>query len=93
MDWNAILNLIDPALLIVVGVCWCAGFALKRTPSVPDWSIIYLVTLIAVLLVIWMRGVSADSIMQGVLCGAVAVYGHQLVKQSKEGVGGDGEGN
>lgn len=85
MDWTMIFELIDPALFIVVAVCWVLGFILKKTPQVKDWTIIYIVTAIAVLLTVWMLGFGPESIIQGVLCGAFAVYGHQAVKQMKKG--------
>lgn len=84
MEWQLIFELIDPMLLVVVGVCWCLGYMFKHSPGVPDWTIVYIVTVIAVLLVIWMHGFRPESIIQGVLCGAFAVYGHQLVKQTRE---------
>jgi len=84
MDWNVIFQLIDPQLLIVVAACWCLGYMLKKTPRVPDWTIVYLVTLAAVILTIGLLGLSVQSVIQGVLCGAFAVYGHQLTKQTRE---------
>ncbi|MCL6605622.1 MAG: phage holin family protein [Paenibacillus sp.] len=86
MEWNAIFNFIDPKLFIVVVVCWVIGYILKRTPSVPDWCIVYVVTFVAVILAIWMFGWNPNSLIQGVLCGAFSVYGNQLVKQAKKGV-------
>jgi hypothetical protein len=82
VDWNVIFELIDPMLLVVVAVCWCIGYILKRTPSVPDWTIVYIVTGVAILLTVWQFGFSPESVIQGVLCGAFAVYGHQIVKQT-----------
>jgi hypothetical protein len=93
MEWNALFNLIDPKLLIVVACCWALGFVLKQTPRVPDWTIVYIVTLFAVAFTVWMLGVTPDAFMQGILCGAVAVFGHQLVKQAKQADGGDSSGN
>lgn len=84
MDWNTIWQLIDPKLLIVVAVCWVIGYVLKQTPLVPDWTIVYVVTLAAVLLSVWMLGFGPESLIQGVLAGAFAVYGNQLVKQAKK---------
>lgn len=86
MEWSAIFNLIDPKLLIVVAACWVIGYVLKQTPSVPNWSIVYIVTLVAVVLTVWLLGWGPESLIQGVLCGAFAVYGNQLVKQAKKGV-------
>ncbi|KJD42340.1 phage holin family protein [Paenibacillus terrae] len=87
MDWNMVYGLIDPKLLIVVAVCWVIGYGLKKTPRVPDWSIVYIVTGVAVLLTIWMIGWGPQAIIQGVLAGAFAVYGNQIVKQARKGGG------
>lgn len=73
---------IDPKLLYVVAACWVFGFALKRTPRVPDWSIIWFVTGLSIVLTGCILGFSAESVIQGILAGAAAVYGHQLYKQS-----------
>ncbi|QJD81732.1 phage holin family protein [Cohnella herbarum] len=87
MEWNAIFQLIDPKLLIVVAACWVIGGGLKRAPRVPDWSIIFIVILVAVLLTGWLIGFGAESVIQGILVGAFAVTGHQALKQAKEAVG------
>lgn len=89
MEWNMIFELIDPALIIVVAVCWVLGFILKKTPQVKDWTIIYIVTAIALLLTVWMLGFGPESLIQGVLCGAFAVYGNQFVKQARKGADDD----
>ncbi|MGK9252356.1 phage holin family protein [Paenibacillus humicus] len=82
MDWTLINGLIRPELAVVLAVCWVVGYILKRTPRVPDWSIIYFVTLVAVIFVCLSAGWSAESILQGILVGAVAIYGNQLYKQA-----------
>lgn len=82
MDWNNVFELIDPELLIVVAACWVIGYVLKQTPNIPDWSIVYIVTGFAILSAILMFGLTVESVIQGILCGAFAVYGHQIVKQS-----------
>ncbi len=84
MDWNTIYNLIDARLMIVIALCWVIGYILKRTPRFPDWCIVYVVTFAAVLLTIWLLGFGPESIIQGVLAGAFAVYGNQLVKQARK---------
>ncbi|MCM3294133.1 phage holin family protein [Paenibacillus sp. MER 180] len=82
MGWNMIYELIDPALIVVVAMCWCIGYVLKQTPRVPDWTIVYIVTVIAVFLTVWMIGFSPEALIQGVLCGAFSVFGHQIIKQT-----------
>ncbi|MDL1163166.1 phage holin family protein [Yersinia pestis] len=81
-----IFELIDPRLLIVVAACWVIGWVLKRTPKVPDWSIVYIVLIVAVWLTIGILGFSVEAIIQGILSGAFAIFGHQAVKQTKEGI-------
>jgi len=84
MEWGVLMEQIDPKLMAVVAACWCIGYVLKQTPRVPNRTIVYLVTIFAVLLVIWLCGFGPHSVIQGVLCGAFSVYGHQLVKQTRE---------
>ncbi|MBO2942824.1 phage holin family protein [Paenibacillus sp. F411] len=86
MEWSMIFELIDPRLLIVVAACWVIGAILKKTPKVPDWSIVYIVLGLAVLFTIGVIGWSVESVIQGILAGAFAVFGHQVVKQTKIGV-------
>ncbi|WP_306436717.1 N-acetylmuramoyl-L-alanine amidase [Paenibacillus azoreducens] len=46
----------------------------------------YAVTIVAVVVTVWMLGFGPESIIQGVLAGAFAVYGNQFIKQAtKEG--------
>nr|WP_280521523.1 phage holin family protein [Paenibacillus mangrovi] len=71
-------------MLFVVALCWVIGFILKQTPHVPDWTIVYAVTIVAVLITVWMLGFGPESLIQGVLAGAFAVYGNQLVKQTNK---------
>lgn len=85
MDWNMIWQLIDPKLLIVVAVCWVIGYVLKQTPWVPNWSIVYIVLILAVVLTVWMLGWTSEAVIQGILAGAFAVFGHQVVKQAQIG--------
>jgi len=84
MEWELIVNLIDPSLLVVVAVCWVLGFIIKQTPNVPNWSIVYIVSAFAITAVLLLQGLSVEAVLQGILCGAVAVYGHQLVTQAKK---------
>lgn len=82
MEWSMLAELVEPNMMVVVAACWAVGFALKTTPKVPDWSIVYIVTLVALGLSVWLSGFTPDAVIQGILSGAFAVYGHQLVKQA-----------
>ncbi|BBH20932.1 hypothetical protein Back11_22770 [Paenibacillus baekrokdamisoli] len=91
MEWSVITDLIDPSLFIVLAACWVVGYMLKQTPRIPDWIIIYVVTAFAIVVTLFLLGFHVKSVLQGILCGAVSVYSHQLIKQTKEGMGGGGK--
>lgn len=86
MEWSMIFELIDPRLFIVVVACWVIGYILKRTPKVPDWSIVYVIVVFAIIFAVGLIGWSMETIIQGILTGAFAVFGHQAVKQAIKGV-------
>ncbi|MCM3746512.1 phage holin family protein [Paenibacillus pasadenensis] len=90
MDWTIINALIKPELAGVLAVCWILGYVLKQTPKIPNWSIIYIVTLVSLLMTCMLLDWTVMSIIQGVLCAAVAVFGYQIVKQTTKAAEGDG---
>lgn len=81
MNWEIINGLIDVRLVAVLAACWVIGYMLKQTPNVPDWSIIFVVTAVAIVLTLLTLGLTVESVVQGILVGAVAVYSNQVVKQ------------
>ncbi|MEK3792514.1 phage holin family protein [Paenibacillus sp. FSL R7-0204] len=56
MDWSIVSSFITPELMIVVIVCNVIGYILKKTPKVPNWSIVYIVTGFAVALAMVLVG-------------------------------------
>jgi len=86
MEWSLIFEYINPELIVVVIACWIIGYVFKQTPLIPNWSIPYLVGAIAIVFVCLIQGFTVQAVIQGILCGAVAVYGNQLVKQGMKGV-------
>ncbi|QAY65462.1 phage holin family protein [Paenibacillus protaetiae] len=84
--WDEVKDLIDPNLFIVVAACWAIGYILKQTPKIPDWTIVYLVTIAAILFTLCILGFHVQSVLQGILCGAFSVYGNQILKQTTEGI-------
>ncbi|MEK5165966.1 hypothetical protein GNQ08_29650 [Paenibacillus macerans] len=82
--WGIVANYISPELATVVVVCWIIGFVLKQTPRIPDWSIIYIVTAFSIVFALFLCGFTVQAIIQGILCGAFAVYGNQFIKQFKK---------
>lgn len=81
---TAIKEYIDPAMLGVVLVLWFIGYGLKQTPNVPNWTILWVIVIIGIVAGLAIIGLDANGVIQGVLAAALAVLGHQLVKQTIE---------
>lgn len=70
--------------LFLVPALWALGYALKKTPKVPDWSIVWVLFLVSVTLGICTFGVNSEAITQGIVAAGAAVLGHQLIKQGPD---------
>ncbi|CDN41218.1 phage holin family protein [Paenibacillus sp. P22] len=86
MSLDSLSEVLDPGLAIVVAACWVIGMILKGTPQIPDWSIVYVVTALAVVLAMALQGWTLHNALEGLVAGAMAIYGHQLFKQTREAV-------
>lgn len=92
MDWTTIIQFIKPELFILVIFIWCLGLFLKKVPSFTDeWmipfillgtSIVFAILYIAIVVG---EGFSAtvivSAVMQGVIIGALSVFGNETIKQ------------
>ena len=83
---QAIKEYIDPTMLIVMVALWFVGYGLKQTPKVPNWSILWLLLLIGIILGLLIVGPNVHGGIQGVLAAALAIFGHQGFKQAKRGI-------
>ena len=92
-----IMQYIKPELMILAAVCYVLGLLLKRSERVKDKTIpVVLGVFATVCATLYVFGVSDVStaaevlgclftgITQGVLCAGLAVYGDQIIKQSKK---------
>lgn len=75
--------ILDKAL-ILIPVLNIIGMLLKGIEKIPDKYIPLILLAFGVLGAIALTGVSADSVIQGVLVTGVSVYGNQIVKQLKK---------
>jgi Phage holin family Hol44, in holin superfamily V len=69
--------------LYVIPVLWILGFILKKTPSIADWIIPYILLIVGMGLTLWTLGLNPQAVAQGFLVTGAAVLGHQLVQQAK----------
>lgn len=75
--------IVDKALVLIPALN-IIGMILKNIEKIPDKYIPLILLVFGVAGTLAMSGLSADSIIQGVLVTGAAVYGNQLVKQFKQ---------
>jgi hypothetical protein len=73
---------VHPQLVIVVPALMILGYALKRTPKVQDWMIIWFLLGAGILASIFTLGLSVSSIANGFIAAGAAITTHQAYKQS-----------
>lgn len=92
MDWTSILQFVRPELFILIVFIWCLGLFLKKAPWFTDeWKIPFILLFIAVMFAIlyiaivigegFTAPVIVSAIIQGVIIGALAVFGNEAIKQ------------
>lgn len=81
MDYS---QFVKPELLVLVAVIYVIGMFLKGTKYFPDELIPLILLVIAISICVFQIGFGVDAFIQGVLVTAAAVYGNQLIKQTKE---------
>lgn len=69
------LVLVVPALLII-------GFALKQTPKIPDWLIVWLLPVLGMVAGIFGIGATLEGVVNGLIAGGLALAANQVYKQS-----------
>ena len=70
--------------LLLIPVLNIIGMIIKNTEKIPDKYIPIILLVFGIMGAVAIMGMSAHSVVQGVLITGTAVYGNQLVKQLKE---------
>lgn len=82
MDYSVFL---DSRLLILVAALVFIGSVLKGMQKLPDELIPVILTVLGVVMAgFLLGGFTAEAMLQGIISAAAAVYGNQLVKQTKK---------
>jgi len=71
--------------LMLVPALWVVGIAIKQTPFIPNWLIIWILLAISIIFGTIAFGFSYEGLINGVVAAGVAVLGHQIVKQTLNG--------
>lgn len=73
---------IHPQLVLVVPALMIIGYALKRTPFVKDWMIIWILLGCGIIASGMRLGFDVNGISNGILAAGAAITTHQAIKQS-----------
>lgn len=73
--------------LMLVPALWVLGFAIKQTPFIPNWLIIWILLIVSIIFGTIAFGFSYEGLINGVVAAGVAVLGHQMLKQTLNGNG------
>ncbi|MDF0726274.1 phage holin family protein [Cytobacillus sp. S13-E01] len=73
---------IHPQLVLVVPALLILGYALKNTPKVQDWMIIWILLLLGIMASILKLGFTVNGIANGMIAAGAAITTHQAIKQS-----------
>jgi len=77
-----LIEFLNQNYYMLVPALWVIGYALKQTPRVPDWAIIWVLLGISIVIGTITFGFSGEGIINGVIAAGVAVLGHQMFKQT-----------
>ncbi|QED47660.1 phage holin family protein [Cytobacillus dafuensis] len=82
-----LLEYLNQNYLMLVPALWVLGFALKQTPAIPNWMIIWVLLFVSITVGSLTFGFSYEGLINGITAAGVAVLGHQMVKQALLGSG------
>ncbi|MBP2240270.1 hypothetical protein J2Z40_000823 [Cytobacillus eiseniae] len=77
-----LLSYLNQNYLMLVPALWVLGYALKQTPAIPDWTIIWIILLISIIGGSLAFGFTVTGVINGIIAAGVAVLGHQMLKQT-----------
>lgn len=80
-----IISFVPEQLLILVAALYVIGVFLKKTPNVKDWTIPWILLILGIAFSIAILGISATSILQGIICSFGAIATNQIIKQTYRG--------
>lgn len=79
-----LVSFLNENYYMLVPALWVLGFALKRTPNIPNWSIIWILLAFSLIFGTIAFGFSITGIINGIIAAGVAVLGHQMIKQTTQ---------
>lgn len=81
-----LVQFLNQNYFVLIPALWLIGHALKQTPIIPDWIIIWILFICSIGIGSIGYGFSLEAIVNGIIAAGIAVFGHQVLKQTKEGI-------
>jgi len=79
-----LLEFLNENYYMLVPALWVIGYFLISTPTIPDWAIGWILLGVSLVGGAFFYGFTAEALYNGVIAAGVAVFGHQLYKQTAE---------
>lgn len=82
------IEFIEPSLVILIPVCWTIKQTLKKIPNLSQWMISITTILFSSFMAVFIRGLMIEfsllvilsSLLQGIVCAGIALYGDAIIK-------------
>jgi hypothetical protein len=82
MELELIKEYINENYYVFIPVLWVIGYALKQTPFISNWLIIWILLAFSILLGTFAYGFTVSAVINGILVTGVAVLGHQIMQHN-----------
>ncbi|HHS9340483.1 TPA: phage holin family protein, partial [Clostridioides difficile] len=79
-----LISFIPEQLLILVAALYVLGFGCKKYKQLDNKYIPVVLLILGIGFSIWMLGLNADAVLQGVICWGISIGINQTYKQLKE---------
>ncbi|MDB0440948.1 holin [Clostridioides difficile] len=79
-----LISFIPEQLLILVAALYVLGVGCKKYKQLDNKYIPVILLILGIGFSVWMLGLNADAVLQGILCWGVAIGANQVYKQLKE---------
>ncbi|MCI9974775.1 holin [Clostridioides difficile] len=79
-----LISFIPEQLLILVAALYILGFGCKKYKQLDNKYIPVVLLILGVGFSVWMLGLNADAVLQGVICWGISIGINQTYKQLKE---------
>ncbi|MFC6331462.1 phage holin family protein [Paenibacillus septentrionalis] len=82
--YSLVKQYVEPEMLILIPILLFFGWMMKKTPSIPNWVIPYVNTVVAIAGGIALVETVVDGIIQGILVSALSTLSYNMYNQWKK---------